>query len=166
MSKPSPVQNLQTLSLQHKGDGGKFQFQHASIGALLELEKLGLGLFVVPPGKCAFPYHAHSNMEELCIILEGEGTLRQNDVEQPIRSGDVIGARRGDAHQIINTSQQDLRYLVIANNETVDVVRYPDSDKILAYSAAFDEPLWHITQRSASTDYYAGESDQTEPDER
>ena len=159
MPKPAAVVNLAQLRYKQRGDGGKFQFQHARLGDQLGLEKLGLGVFVVPPGHSAFPYHAHSSLDELCIILEGEGCLRQNGVEQPIRSGDVIGAACGVAHQIINRSQQDLRYLVISNQAEVDVVHYPDSDKILAVSGAFEKPLWHITRRADNTDYYAGESD-------
>ncbi|MEQ5817165.1 cupin domain-containing protein [Marinobacter sp. NFXS11] len=159
MTNEKVVTNLDAANFSSKGDGGKFQFKHARIGAMLGLKKLGCGLFVVPPGKCAFPYHAHSTMEEMCIILEGEGTLRQNDTEQPIRGGDVIGSGLGDAHQIINTSDSDLRYVVISNNENVDVVSYPDSDKILAVSGAFGKPLWHITKRESGTDYYDGESE-------
>ncbi|WP_076721240.1 cupin domain-containing protein [Motiliproteus sp. MSK22-1] len=157
MSNAKYVTNLDAATFQSKGDGAKFEYGYSRIGTAIGLKKLGCGLFVVPPGKCAFPYHAHSSIEEMCILLEGEGTLRQNNIEQSIRAGDVIASKITEAHQIINTSDQDLRYLVISNNEPVDVVHYPDSDKILAASMVFDEPILHITRRSAGTDYYDGE---------
>ncbi len=107
--------------------------------------------------KRAFPYHAHSLMEEMYIVLDGSGTLRQDGQEYPIRPGDVIASPIGKAHQIVNTSENDLRYLVISNNDPVDVVLYPDSGKIGAISKAFGKTLWHLTRQSAATDYYDGE---------
>ena len=45
---------------------------------------------MVPPGKKAWPYHAHHVNEELFIILEGEGMLRIGGAEHPVKVGDVI----------------------------------------------------------------------------
>lgn len=159
MNDKHAVTNLAYAELTSNGDGGKFAYQHARLGPKIGLDKLGCGLFIVPPGKSAFPYHAHSTIEELCLVLEGEGTLRQNGVEKPIQPGDIIRSGVGDAHQITNTSESELRYLVISNNENVDVVSYPDSDKILAVSGAFADPLWHMSKQESGTDYYDGESE-------
>ena len=75
-----------------------------------------------------------------------------------MREGDVIASPIGKAHQIINTSAKNLKYLVISNNETVDVTLYPDSSKVGAISAAFGKTLWHFTRLSSVTDYYDGEA--------
>ena len=158
MSHPSPIANLGEVATTTGGNGGKFSFRRSRIGPAIGLQKLGCALFVVPPGKIAFPYHAHSLMEEMCVILEGSGTLRHDGAEHPIRAGDVIASPVGKPHQIVNTSSADLRYLVISNNEPVDVVVYPDSNKIGALSSAFGKTLWHVTGRNAATDYYDGEA--------
>ena len=135
MSDAKPIMNLGDVPAKPGGNGGKFQSIQCRIGPAIGLEKLGCSLYVVAPGKRAFPYHAHSLVEEMCIVLEGSGTLRQDGQEYPIRTGDVIACSIGKAHQIINTSENDLRYLVIYNNEPIDVVLYPDSGKVGA-------PLW------------------------
>lgn len=157
MTDPKPIVNLDDVSLKPGGNGGKFVHQSSRLGPQVGLKKLGCGLFVVPPGKRAFPYHAHSLIEEMFLVLEGSGTLRHDGQEFPIRAGDVISSSLGKAHQIVNTSTADLRYLAISANEGADVVLYPDSNKVQAVSGAFGKPLWHVTQLSDATDYYAGE---------
>lgn len=158
MSDAKPIMNLAAAATKPGGNGGKFEFMQCRIGPAIGLEKLGCSLHVVPPGKRAFPYHAHSLMEEMCIVLEGSGTLRQDGHEYPIQTGDVIASSVGKAHQIINTSENDLRYLVISNNEPpVDVVLYPNSGKVGAVSKAFGKTLWHFTHQKAAVNYYDGE---------
>jgi uncharacterized cupin superfamily protein len=158
MSDQKPLMNLSEASPKQGGNGGKYEFLQFRIGRALGLTKLGCAMFVVPPGKRAFPYHAHSLMEEMYIVLEGSGTLRQDGKEYPVREGDVIASPIGKAHQIINTSEKDLKYLVISNNEIVDVTLYPDSSKVGAVSAAFGKTLWHFTRLNSATDYYDGEA--------
>lgn len=157
MSDAIPVVNVAEVLTAPKGNGDQFQFKHCRIGPRIGMSKLGCSLYVVPPGKKAFPYHAHSVMEEMCVVLEGSGTLRQDGKEYPIRAGDVIASPVGQAHQIINTSTQDLKYLAISNNEQVEVVSYPDSGKIGATSGAFGKTLWHLTRADSAVDYYDGE---------
>jgi len=159
MSAINPVVSLSDVQSKVRGNGKKFVFQQARIGPLIGLEKLGCGLITVPPGKVAFPYHAHSSMEEMCIVLAGSGVLRQDDVTYAIKEGDVIASGIGKAHQIVNTRSVELRYLVISNNEKVDVVVYPDSKKTLAVSETLGPLLFHMTKQDAMADYYDGEDE-------
>lgn len=58
--------------------------------------------------------------------------------EHPIRKGDVITAPPGGkdtAHQIINTSDAELRYLAISTEIPHEIVEYPDSGKVMIRSA-------------------------------
>ena len=158
MSDQRPFMNLSEASPKQGGNGGKFEYLQFRLGRALGMQRLGCALFIVPPGKRAFPYHAHSLMEEMCLILKGSGTLRHDGQEFSIKEGDVIATPIGKAHQIINTSEDDLKYLVISNNEDADVVMYPDSGKVLAVSSAFGKTLWHFTRLSSATDYYDGEA--------
>ena len=157
MSDTKDVVNLDDVQMKARGNVGKFAYRHGRIGSDIGLEKLGCSVYAVPPGKSAYPYHAHSSMEEMCIVLESSGTLRRNETEQPIRTGDGIASKIGIAHQIINSSEQDLRYVVISNNEPVDVVFYPDSNNVGAYSDALGKPLLHLTHQDAATHYYDAE---------
>jgi uncharacterized cupin superfamily protein len=96
--------------------------------------KLGGGFDVVPPGKRSCPYHYHHNQEELFVILRGRGALRVDGELVPVEAGDVIFLPPGPefAHQLINDSAQPLEYLSFSTQESVDVIEYPDSGKVLA----------------------------------
>jgi uncharacterized cupin superfamily protein len=157
MSESKPMINLAEAPMKTGGNGGKFVHNSYRLGPKLGLKTLGCGVYVVPAGKCAFPYHAHSLIEEMFYVLEGSGTLRHDGQEHPIRAGDVVASPVGKPHQIVNTSDADLKYLAISSNALADVVLYPDSNKVQAVSGAFPKTLWHVTKLSDATDYYAGE---------
>ena len=157
MSEGTPNINLADVPMKLGGNGGKFVHNSCRLGPKLGLKTLGCGLYVVPPGKRAFPYHAHSLIEEMFVVLEGSCTLRHDGQEYPIRAGDVVASPVGKPRQIVNTSDADLKYLAISSNVLADVVIYPDSNKVQAVSGAFPKSLWHVTKLSDATDYYAGE---------
>ncbi|GJM09616.1 MAG: auxin-binding protein [Lysobacteraceae bacterium] len=157
MNSAKSITNINDTAFTERGNGGSFAYAYSRLGPEIGLQKLGCGQFVVPPGKSAFPYHAHSELEELCLILSGRGTLRQRGEQREIKEGDLICSSVGVAHQITNTSDEDLSYLVISSQATSDIVHYPDSDKYLAYSSAFDPPLVHISKSDSRVDYYDGE---------
>lgn len=102
------------------------------VGALVGARNLGCNLIALPPGKRAFPFHNHRANEEMFVVLEGTGEVRIGDRCYPLRAGDVISCPAGGperAHQIINTSSAELRYLAISTKHTPDIIEYPDSGK-------------------------------------
>lgn len=103
------------------------------IGTLIGAEKLGYNITVLPPGKRAFPFHNHYANEEMFFVLEGEGEIRIGKEQYPITKGDFIAAPTGSglehAHQIINTSGQELKYLAVSTRITPELAEYPDSGK-------------------------------------
>src|SRR5262245_493560 len=108
--------------------GGLRQRVSAHIGA----QKLGYSFFNVPPGKAAFPYHAHTGNEEMIYIIDGAGVLRFGTEELEVTTGTVIACPPGPEypHQLINTSDRELRYLVVSTMEYPDLSEYPDSKNI------------------------------------
>jgi uncharacterized cupin superfamily protein len=158
MNKSSPIININNVEMHDNGDGGRYATKRARITDMIGMEKLACSLYTVAPGKTAFPYHAHANAEELCIFLEGEGALRQDGVEHAVKAGDIIAAPVTTAHQLVNTSTQELKYLCVATNESVDVVLYPDSNKIGALAGGFNEPVRYFAEQGAAVDYYKGET--------
>jgi uncharacterized cupin superfamily protein len=70
------------------------------------------------------------------IILEGEGTLRVAGEMLPIHAGDMIFIPPGPEypHQILNTSDQPLKYLSLSVNAETEICEYPDSNKYLAHT--------------------------------
>jgi uncharacterized cupin superfamily protein len=111
-------------------------------------------------------HHVHHVNDELFVILSGEGTLRFGAEQYPVGSGDVIvcpagGAER--AHQLINTSTSDLRYLSISSMELPEVTEYPDSAKFGVYSVTAAETappgrrLVFLGRTASGVDYFGGE---------
>ncbi len=129
-------------NLKHKFSGAKM----APIAPLLGARKLGYNLTLVPPGKRAFPFHSHRVNEEMFFVLEGSGVVRIGDDTFPIRQGDVVACPPGGpetAHQIINTSDAELRYLAVSTKQTPEIAEYPDSGKfgVLAqFESAGEQP--------------------------
>jgi uncharacterized cupin superfamily protein len=138
--------------------GGLRQRASVAIGA----QKLGYSFFTVPPGKAAFPYHTHTTNEEMIYILDGEGTLRFGSEELMITSGTIVACPPGAdfPHQLINTGDKALRYLVVSTMEYPDLSDYPDSKKIGAYASAavgIQVGFRALYVKDQSVDYYAGE---------
>jgi uncharacterized cupin superfamily protein len=135
-----------------------------SIGARLApgtaAQKLGASLDIVAPGKRSCPYHFHYAQEEMFIVLEGRGTLRVAGELLPLQTGDMVFIPAGPAypHQIINSSDEPLKYLSISTRETPEVVDYPDSAKYLAIISVGDGASFDAIQRTQnSLDYWDGE---------
>jgi uncharacterized cupin superfamily protein len=132
-SMERPILNLADVELQQSfGHGDKYGARIAPIGPRVGAQRLGYNLTVVPPGKRAFPFHCHRVNEEMFFVLEGEGEVRIGGARHPIRRGDVIACPPGgpeSAHQIVNTSSSELRYLAVSTKMSPEVAEYPDSGK-------------------------------------
>lgn len=161
-----PILNLAELEFQSIGNGKTFEARIAPIGPRVGAKKLGYNVTVLAPGKRGFPLHNHRVNEEMVFVLEGEGELRVGDARHPIRAGDVIACPPGgpeSAHQIVNTSQAELRYLAVSTKMTPEVVDYPESGKfgLLAdFGPDADgkpQVVRYVGRYDASVDYYDGE---------
>jgi uncharacterized cupin superfamily protein len=150
------VINLDQLELKHEAHGERFESNGARIGKLLGAQGLGYSYDVVPPGKRACPFHSHRANEEMFFIVAGSGTLRYGGETRKIRAGDVICCPVGGpetAHQIINDSDAELRYLSISTMVKPEVCEYPDSKKVLAYHGAWG----HMTHVADNVEYWKDE---------
>jgi uncharacterized cupin superfamily protein len=103
------------------------------------------------PGQKNYPLHAHAAQTEHDIILEGTGTLHTGQgSSRLIRAGDHFICHPGLAHQIENTSGNDLVYFVIADHHRADVTTYPSTGK------RHLKPEYRSV-RVDDADYYEGE---------
>lgn len=161
-----PIVNLKDIEFTLQQQGEQFEAQHASLGRRLGSRKLGSQLVIVPPGKKAWPYHAHYVNEEMFFILAGEGLLRIQDKEYLLGSGDLVSIPPGPeyAHQIINTHEsEDLTYLAISTMEEPDIIVYPDSNKISVVAGsppggdAETRTMHFTTHLDNEVDYWEGE---------
>ncbi len=150
-----PMIHVDEIKMDTRPSGDQFGASLGSITSLLGMTKLGCTLVELEPGKRAWPFHLHYGQEELFVVLAGEGTLRYDDDETPIRTGDVIFTPTGEgtAHQIINTSDSQLRYLALSSMEDPEICYYPDSDKYGSYSGEF----MFMAEQSSRIDYWKDE---------
>lgn len=141
----------------------RFDPHCAMIGALIGLKSLGCNLTVLAPGKRAFPFHNHRVNEELFIVVEGCGEIRIGGQRFALRKGDVVACPAGGqetAHQIVNNSDGELRYLALSTSVSPDVVEFPDSGK---YAVILDDADGKTLQRRTvgrlgdTVDYWDGE---------
>ena len=137
-----PVINLAELNFKPFGKGEKFYAERAAVSSKIGAEKLGYAVIRVPPGKRAWPYHSHREVEEMFFVLEGEGTLRHADEEYPVKQGDFVcsPADPEQPHQLVNTTDQPLVYLALSNQPTADVMHYPDSGKFGVWQGKSRDP--------------------------
>ena len=164
MERKAPIINLADLPLEAYGKGGHFAAMLGRAGAALGTRQIGCTVVVLEPGKRAWPYHLHYAEEELFVVLEGEGTLRYDDEEFPIRSGDIVltPPGPGTAHQIINTSETKLRYLALSGKRRPEVCYYPDSGKYGAYFGERREDPF-IAKAESAVDYWLDETSDPPP---
>jgi uncharacterized cupin superfamily protein len=158
-----PVINVEDVTLAERSHGARFQVKLARVGPQVGLTKLGCSVHVVPPGKRAWPRHAHHESDEIFYIVSGTGEYRFGSDSFPVREGDLLGAPAGKtAHQIVNTGKCDLRYLAISTIGSFDVVEYPDSGKFGVaagmQNADFKTATFvQMSRTGASLDYWEGE---------
>lgn len=169
-----PILNLEDVELKPRPAAmtptgpaaDRFDARMGLIGPAIGARKLGYNVTAVPPGKRAFPFHNHHVNEEMFFILEGKGEVRIGETSHSIRQGDVIACPPGGretAHQIINTGDDELKYLAISTKLSPEIVEYPDSDKFgvaAEYPPGPDgEPrrFRFLGRESQSIDYWEGE---------
>ncbi len=98
----------------------------------------------------------------MIYIIDGAGVLRLGEEEIAVSAGGVIACPPGGeyAHQLVNTDDADLRYLVVSTMAFPDICEYPDSNKIGAYGSAAvgsKAGLRALYVRDRKVDYYDGE---------
>src|SRR5215510_8505740 len=143
-------------------EGSSFGGLRQRVGAHIGAQKLGYSFFSVPPGKAAFPYHTHTGNEEMIYIIDGEAILRLGKEEMPVSAGTVVACPPGAEypHQLVNTGNRELRYLVVSTMEFPDICEYPDSNKIGAYATAAvgaQVGLRALYVKDRNVNYYEGE---------
>jgi uncharacterized cupin superfamily protein len=111
-----------------------FNCRRARLGRQAGSEKLGLSLWELPPGEAAYPFHFHLAEEEIVVLLEGTPSLRTPAGWREMEEGEVACFRVGEegAHQIVNRSEEPVRFLALSNQQP-DVIVRPDSGSISVF---------------------------------
>lgn len=135
-------------------DRGVFSGRRKALGG----ERLSCGLWELPPGKRSFPLHLHHVTEEALYVVSGRAKVRTPDGETGIGPGDFVSfPAGGTAHQLVNDGAEPLVYLAISATQGVDVVEYPDSDKVACSVGASSSRKRFVFRRKDQVDYFEGE---------
>jgi uncharacterized cupin superfamily protein len=141
--------------------GERFALTNRALGQATGARAIGCSLYEVPPGKTAFPNHYHGANEESIYILDGTGSLRIGPDTVAVGPGDYATFPTGPAHshQLLNTGSTNLRYLCFSTRALTEVVGYPDSKKIgaFSYDDAGQPRVRIMVRESSGVDYYDGE---------
>jgi uncharacterized cupin superfamily protein len=123
------------------------------LAAVAKSKNLIFDLRLLNPGQFSFPYHFHRNAEELMMVISGSMTIRTPDSLEIVSKGDIVFIEMGEtgAHQFFNHTAEPCTYLDIRTLLGMDVVEYPDSDKINVL------PDYEVFEKSAKVGYFKGE---------
>ena len=104
--------------------------QKRPLGDLFGLTNFGVNLTRLLPGASSALRHAHSQQDELVYILQGRPTLHTDEGLTELGPGMCAGFRAGsgNAHRLVNHSQEDALYLEIGDRTPGDSASYPDDD--------------------------------------
>jgi uncharacterized cupin superfamily protein len=100
------------------------------LGDVFGLANFGVNLTRMAPGAVSALRHSHSRQDEFIYVLEGTPTLCSEAGETLLRPGMCAGFRAGDgdAHQLVNRSDEVVVYLEVGDRIAGDGVDYPDDD--------------------------------------
>ena len=102
------------------------------LGDQVGLQRIGVHLMRIPPGKEAFVYHSHHGEEEFVYILSGRGVAEIDGAEHEVGPGDFMAFPTPSvAHQLRNPFEEDLVYLAGGERNPVEIADMPRLNKRL-----------------------------------
>ena len=118
------------------------------LGDLFGLENFGVNLTTLVPGGSSALRHAHTKQDEFVYILQGRPTLVTDAGRTPLMPGDCAGFRAGtgDAHCLVNETDEEVVYLEVGDRFPGDSAIYPDDD----IKAEVVDGKWRFTHKDGT----------------
>jgi uncharacterized cupin superfamily protein len=155
------VANIEDPDWQLRDGPPGFRSYRARVGYELGGERIGASMWKLPPGEAAYPFHFHYSDEELLFVTQGRPTLRTPEGERVLEPGEVVrfGLGPEGAHQVLNPTEEEVRFLSVSTSGAPDVVIYPDSEKISASERLPEGGGLHtFFDLDSQVDYWKGET--------
>lgn len=116
------------------------------LGEVFKLSNFGVNLTSLAPGGSSALRHAHTRQDEFVYILAGTATLHTDAGRTTLTPGMCAGFRAatGDAHHLLNESQEEVVYLEIGDRTAGDEPSYPDDD----IAATLVDGKWSFTRKN------------------
>ena len=110
----------------------KSEMAGAMLGRMAGLERTGINLARIEPGKESFVYHSHEREEEWIYILSGTGMAEIDGKDHQVAAGDFMGFPTPSvAHHLRNTGQEPLVYLMGGEKLDYEVAHFPTLGKTM-----------------------------------
>lgn len=119
-----------------------------ALGDVFGLSNFGVNLTKLLPGAVSALRHAHSRQDEFIYILQGHPVLITDAGETQLSPGMCSGikAGTGNGQQLLNRSNEEVRYLEIGDRSAGDAVVYPDDD----LEAVLVDGEWQFAHKDGS----------------
>jgi uncharacterized cupin superfamily protein len=106
-----------------------------TLGSAAGLERVGVHLVRLEPGRESTQHHWHDADEEFIYILAGRAIACIDDARVEVGPGDFMGfTAPSPAHSLENPFGEDVVYLVGGERNAVDLVHYPRIERTLIKS--------------------------------
>ncbi|KUM03807.1 cupin domain-containing protein [Chromobacterium subtsugae] len=131
MSRPSCIRHWRELEKTEPSrypDSQEDLARGAPLGRHFGFARLGIHHERLEPGQRTSWPHAESTEDEFIHVLEGEPDLWLDGALHRLQPGDSVGFKAGDgqAHTVINNTEQAVRLLVVGDATRADnQVHYP-----------------------------------------
>lgn len=119
------------------------------LGDLFGLSNFGVNLTRLAPGAVSALRHAHTRQDEFVYILSGHPVLVTDEGETTLAPGMCAGfnAGAGNAHHLVNRSDEEVVYLEVGDRTPGDAVSYPDDDICAALGP---DGKWRFTRKDGT----------------
>lgn len=100
------------------------------LGDLFGLKNFGVNLTRLGPQSMSALRHAHAKQDEFVYIVQGTATLYTDEGATTLVPGMCAGFRAGtgNAHHLVNETDEDVVYLEIGDRTPGDSAVWPDDD--------------------------------------
>jgi uncharacterized cupin superfamily protein len=151
--------NILDPELDQSSERDGFRHRGSRVAEKAGAHRLGASLYELPPGQRTFPYHWHTANEEMLIVLQGTVSLRDPDGWRELSEGSVVAFPRGErgAHQMRNDGSEPVRFLMVSELRSPEVLVYPDSGKVGAREWEATDVIRLNWRRDDAVDYWEGE---------
>ncbi|MEO8596029.1 MAG: cupin domain-containing protein [Candidatus Solibacter sp.] len=93
------------------GGKGTVMYRRALGPATFSTNWAYVDYYVIPPG-ASIGAHVHQGVEEVYLVIKGEGTTQVNEETAPFKKGDALPVKVKDVHSFTNTGAADMELIV------------------------------------------------------
>lgn len=118
------------------------------LGDVFGLQNFGVNLTRLAPRAVSALRHAHTAQDEFVYVLQGCPTLHTDEGRMPLSPGMCAGfkAGSGNAHCLINETDDDVVYLEVGDRTPGDEGSYPDDD----LKASWADGRWQFVHKDGT----------------